>query len=204
MTGAKENEVEVRTPAAGDNSQLALPAPDDFQHHYKAIKGCKDKQATAASLLKHAKEAANKSSPGLAKMIENTIAIERQNDPAALMRHFELIGYGLRQINFPVQLSVFDTLAGDTKEQVYKRGFADGESARTANNKYPAGSDLAAEYDRGYRHGTSKNLGVTPEESDAAMSDPAIAAAVEDAMNGEDDQDLDEDEDEGAELETAH
>jgi hypothetical protein len=87
VTGAKESEVEVRTAAKiGDNSQLKLPKPDDYEHHLKSIRGCQDKSATAASLTRLACEAANKCSAGLAASIKNTLKIERENDPEKLRR----------------------------------------------------------------------------------------------------------------------
>lgn len=158
MTGAKESAVEVRT--IGDNSSLALVAPDDYAHHYKSIKGLKEKSATASSLVRHAKTAANKACPGLAASIEQTIAIEREGDPEKLKRHLELMGIGLKNIGSTVQITIFDTLEGDEEDLIAKRGYEDGKAARTPNNKYPVGSDLDLLYTTNYQRGQAENLGV--------------------------------------------
>lgn len=169
-TGAKENSVEVRTAAKiGDNSQLKLPAPADFDHHYKSMRGAKEKVATAQALSSQASESANKCSPGLAAVIKNTLKIEAENDPAKLQRHLEMMGMGLKHIGSSVQMTIFDTLAGDVADQAYKRGFADGEAPRAAANPYPEGSDLYADYAKGWREGTAKNLGLSDEEVAAAF-----------------------------------
>lgn len=175
---AKGDEVESRTAGIGDNSQLALPAPDDYEHHMKTIKGTKDKLETAKSLLRHAKEAANKCCPGLAASIEETLKIERDGDPAKLQKRLEMLGIGLKQIGSSVQLTVFDTLAGEVEDQAYTRGFADGEGGKTMNNRYPDGSPLAKAYVRGWHHGTGKNLGQTPEQVDAALAESAEQEAA--------------------------
>lgn len=167
-TGAKANAVEVRTAGIGDNSGLALVEPSDWNHHFKSIKGLKEKAATAQSLVRHAKTAANKLRTGLSAVIEDVISIERENDPVKLKSYLELMGVGLSCIGSTIQLNVFDSLAGDQMELVYKRGFADGEAGRTADNKYPETSDLHAEYNRGWRHGTGKNMNLTPEQVDSA------------------------------------
>ncbi len=169
MTGAGANSVEVRTVGIGDNS-LNLPAPDDYEHHMRSIRGLKEKSATAASLLRHAKTSANKACPGLAASIEETLAIEREGDPVKLQKRLNLLGMGLKTINSTIQLSVFDSLGGEVTEQAYKRGYADGENGVTASSRMPEGSDLDREYMRGWNHGTGKNMGQTPEQVDAALS----------------------------------
>jgi hypothetical protein len=166
MTGKKAAEVEVRT--IGDNSQLPLPKPDDYKHHMKTIKGALDRVETAKSLLNHAKSAANKSCPGMADSIKQTLQIERENDPAALQKRLEMLGIGLDVIGHTLQLTVWDTLAGDEEDMVYKRGHADGAAGRTASNKYPENSTLAETYARGWRDGTASNLGLTAEQAEAA------------------------------------
>ncbi len=59
----------------------------------------------------------------------------------------------------------------------WARGYADGESGRSADARAPENSDIALEYSRGWRHGTAKNLGMTPEE----MSLPPIGRLDEDS-----------------------
>lgn len=182
VTGAKEGAVEVRKPVGvGDNSKLKLPAPADFDHHFKSLRGAKDKVDTARQIERQAAEAANKVFPGLSKICKQMMKIQDENDPVKLQQFLDLYGLGLKQINSPIQITIFDTLAGDVGDQAYKRGFADGEAGRSANNQYPAGSDLHEEYQRGWSHGTAKNLDVSPEQSDEAL-------AGGDAESGEDEE----------------
>lgn len=172
----KAETVEPRTIGIGDNSQLALPAPDDYAHHMKTIRGLKEKSATAASLLRHAKTSANKACAGLAASIEETLAIEREGDPIKLQKRLELLGMGLKQIGSTIEVTIFVTLAGDEEDLVYKRGHSDGKAGKTADNKYPEASSLHALYAKGWRHGTAENLGLTPEQADAADEDQREAA----------------------------
>lgn len=166
MTGAKAGKTEVRR--IGDNSQLSLPEPDDYAHHLKSIKGCMEKVATASSLLRHAKQSANKSCPGLAASVTETIAIEREGDPVKLQKRLELLGMGLKQIDSSIQLTVFDTLAGDEEELVAKRGYEDGKAARPMNNKYPEGSSLSDLYAENWRMGQAENMGWSDSKKEAA------------------------------------
>lgn len=170
MTGAKDGKVEMRTAGEGDNSKLALPAPDDYSHHMRAIRGSKDKMETAKSLLRHSKDAANKCSPGLAASIEETLRIERENDPVKLRTRLEMLGIGLKQIDCSIQLNVFDTLAGDQKEMVAKRGYEDGKAARPQSSDYPEGSDLAALYSENWLKGQAEifNIKEAPKKLEAA------------------------------------
>jgi len=178
VKATKGETVEVRTAAIGDNSQLALPAPDDYAHHMKAIRGAKDKLETAKSLLSHAKTAANKTCPGLASSIAETLQIERDGDPVKLQKRFEMLGIGLKQIGSSIQLSVFDTLGGDHLDQVYRRFYADGKAGKTLDNRYPVGSDLAAQAARAWRHGTAANLGQSPEQADSVSELSEVEMAL--------------------------
>lgn len=172
VTGAAENAVEVRKPVGiGDNSKLKLIEPSDFDHHLKNIKGTLEKLETAKSLVRHAMESANKSSKGLGGVIKEIISLERKNDPTELAHYLQTFGIGLKVIGCPIQITIFDTLAGEVADQAYKRGYADGEGGRANDSPYPALSDLDQAYAKGWRHGTAKNLGVSPEESDAAEAE---------------------------------
>lgn len=172
MTGKKANAVEVRTAGIGDNSGvLDLIAPDDYAHHYKSIKGLEDRAATANSAVRHAKEAANKCFKGLGASISQTIRLEREGDTDKLKRHLELMSMGLHHIGSTVQLSIFDSLAGDNLDQVYKRFYKDGQTGKSLDSKYPEGSDLAAQAARAWRHGMAFNMGQSPEAADAAVAD---------------------------------
>lgn len=171
MTGKKAATTEVRQVGEGHNSgELALPKPDDWDFHFRSIKGLAEKSATAASLLRHAKKSAEKSGINMEAM-NRTLSEDKAPDPAKMTRFLEQLGLGLKQSGSTLAITVHDSLAGDVADQSYKRGFADGEAGRTANNKYPENSDLAKQYTRGWMHGTGKNLGKTPEEVDAALAD---------------------------------
>lgn len=162
--------VEVRTTGIGDNSEMKLPAPDDWNHHKKSIAGWREKVTTAQSHLRNAIKIAKKAGVNM-ESLNLLVGIERDNDPKKAAGFFNQIGLGLELSECSLRLTVHDTLAGDEEVLVYKRGYADGEAGRTAENKYPEGSDLAKVYSRGWRHGTAKNLGMTPEQSDAAVAE---------------------------------
>lgn len=184
MTGAKENAVEVRRAnGVGHNSDLALPEPvtiasDDFQMHFKAAKAATEKKDTAVNLLRGVYKAAQKLHPQLPAAIKKAIAIERDPDPFRIKAELEVLGIALKETQCPIQLTVHDTLLGDVKEQAYKRGYSAGEKGQTANCPYPEGSDLGVEYLRGHLHGTGKNMGMTPEQVDAAVHESQEAAGA--------------------------
>jgi hypothetical protein len=168
MTGKKAGEVEVRTGEL-DLQQIEIN-DDDFDLHFRAMKGAVDRQKTAKNLYDGCCKAAKKVSPELLDAVKRALKFEGM-DPADIKRQMEIDGYVLKRTASPIQLTVFDTLAGDVADQAYKRGYDDGENGRTAADKYPAGSDLSGHYTRGWRHGTAKNLGLTPEQADAAAED---------------------------------
>lgn len=179
MTGAKAAKVEVRGGATiGDNSgEFALPKPDDWDFHFRTIKGLAEKSQTAASLLRHAKTSAKKAGIDMEAM-NRTLSEDKAPDPAKMARYLEQLNLGLKQSGSPIAITVHDTILGDVNEAAYKRGFADGEGGKSANNRYPENSDLSKQYTRGWQHGTGKNLGQTPEQVDAAMADEEFEAAA--------------------------
>lgn len=162
--------VDVRTVGIGDNSELKLPEPDDWNHHKKTIAGWREKVTTAQSHLRGAIKIAKKAGVNM-ESLNLVVGIERDNDPKKAASFFGQIGLGLELSESTLRLTVHDTLAGDEEGLVYQRGYADGEAGRTAENKYPESSDLHAIYAKGWRHGTAKNIGMTPEESDAAVAE---------------------------------
>lgn len=171
FTEAKANEVEVRK-LGGDNApELKLPSEEDFNYHLKSIKGYREKKDTAVANLRNANKAAEKTCKGLSGIVGELLGLERADNPHDFQRKLELLGYGLKVTNSPIQLTVFDTLLGDVTAQAYARGKADGANGKSASNPYPEGSDLASEYTRGWQHGTVGNLGLTEEQSDAAMAE---------------------------------
>lgn len=168
MTGAKEGEVEIRTASVGDNSEFKLPAPDDYDHHRKSILGYLEKKETASGLYRKALQTAQKAGIDTDTMLQ-AHKLKKANDPIKAKRHFDQLGFALKMEDFPIQLIVHDTLLGEVNEAAYKRGFDDGEAGRTANSRYPDGSELEKEYARGHLHGTGKNMGMTPEQVDTAV-----------------------------------
>lgn len=167
VTEEKENSVEV-------NKVLDLHPIEidekDFNVHYKSIKSALEKKDTAVSLLRGARKQAKEASPDILAAVEETIKLERL-DQDTIVTRLQRIGYALKKAESPIQLTLHNTLLGDAKDTSYNRGFKDGEAGRTANNDYPEGSDLAAEYTRGWNHGTAKNLGMSPEAADVAIAD---------------------------------
>lgn len=170
----KEETVEVRTPAIGDNSKLALPEPDDWKHHKATIAGWREKVTTAQSHLRNAIKQAKKAGVNM-ESLNLVVGIERENDPAKAIQFFKQIDLGLSLGESSVRISTHDTLLGEVTDQAYKRGFADGEGGKTSNSRYPEGSDLDREYQRGWMHGTGKNMGQTPEQVDEAMAQKEAA-----------------------------
>ena len=169
FTGGDAEKVEVRM--GGDNAPtLELPSPEDFEYHMKSIKGAMEKKDTAVALIRNAKKSAEKAVKGLSGTIDRLIRLERSNDPLAFQREMELLGYGLKQTNSPIQITVFDTLLGDQKEVVAKRGYEDGKSGRGARTEYPEGSDLAQIYSENYMRGQGEHLGLDPDEVTAAIN----------------------------------
>lgn len=178
MTGKKAAAVEVRTVAAGigDNSGLGLGEPvtldeKDVKSLVKATKAAMEKKDTAVSLLRGVNKMAAELHPDLPGAIKQAISEERKSDPAKLKAKLEVLGITLKASGSTVQLSVFDTLAGDVQEQAYQRGLGDAKCGRSSSNPYPENSDLADQYAKGFRHGTADNMNVSRDDADAAEAE---------------------------------
>ena len=170
MTGAKDATVEVRK--AGELDLKPVEIDDgDFDLHFRATKNAKERVETATSLYRTCLKNAKKVSPELHDAIKDAMKFEGM-DPHDIKRQMEISGYVLRKTGSSVQLTIHDSLLGDTKDAYYKRGHADGKAGRTADARAPEGSDVAMEYLRGWQHGTASNLGMSPEEADAAAAKP--------------------------------
>jgi hypothetical protein len=167
MTGAKEAKVEVRK--AELDLQPVEINDQDFDLHFKAVRSAQERVGTAQSIYRTCMKNAKKVSPELHDAIKDALKFDGMQHHD-IKRQMEIAGYVLRKTGSSVQLTIHDSLLGDTKEAYYKRGFSDGEAGKTADARAPEGSDLASEYMRGWRHGTSKNMGMTPEQSDAALA----------------------------------
>ena len=166
MTGAKANAVEVRAPV--NTAELALPAPDDYHHHRKAIMGALEKKRTAEGLYRNALKSAQKAGIDTTALLQAN-SIVRANDPKGTARSLMQLAFSLQQEGFPILITVHDTLVGDEMETVYRRFYRDGKYGKPLASDYPAGSDLAAQAARAWRHGASANLGVSAEDSDKAV-----------------------------------
>lgn len=165
-TEAKANAVEVRTAISQDD--LKLPAPDDYQHHKKSILGALEKKTTADGFYRNCLKKAKSAGIDTDALLEAN-RIVRANDPKGTANKLNQLAFALEQEGFSIHITVHDTLAGDQLDLVYKRGYADGAAGRTADNSYPENSDLHTQYNLGWRHGTGKNMGLTPKQVDAAI-----------------------------------
>lgn len=160
MTGAKENAAEVRTGELGLGEPVVIDS-DTFGFHLRAIKGATEKKDTANNLLRNCFKAAKQVNEHLPEAIKLAISEERSNDPAKLKKRLEVMGIALRETGSPVQLTVHDSLLGDVKGVAYKRGKDMGTAGKALVNVYPAGSDLAAEMERGWQDGQRDLLGIS-------------------------------------------
>ena len=171
MTGAKANSVEKRTPSQTD---MDLPKPDDIVFHMKTIKGFKDMQTSAGGRVRAARLAAKKCNSLLPGLIDELIGLERLTDKGEFKRRLEALGVGLKTVGAPIQLSVFDTLAGDVNKQAYDRGKAEADAGKGCNCPYPEGTDLADSYNTGWRNATGGKLGLTEAQTAAATANSGI------------------------------
>lgn len=162
MTGAKAAETEVREL---DLKPVEI-ASDDVQLHIKACKAAKEKVDTANSVLRTCYKNAGKVHKELPGAIRKAITAERDNDPAKLKAELEVLGITLRETGSQIQLSVFDTLAGDPNKQAYERGKADALNGRSATCPFPEGSEPAEHYMTGWRNGIASNLNMGDGGSD--------------------------------------
>lgn len=175
MTGAKDDEVEVRT--IGDNSgELDLTAividERDFKLHYNSIKTATDKKETAMSLLRTARKRAKEASPDILDAVERAMSFERM-DQDTLKREFQIAGYALKATDSPIQLTLHNTLLGDAVEQAAKRGRKAGEAGDPCASPYPAGSDLDKAYSDNWTIGQGVKVGLTEKQAAAAIGGDA-------------------------------
>jgi hypothetical protein len=168
MTGAKAGSVEIRQ--AIGQEELQLPAPDDYQHHRKSILGALEKRDTANSLYRNALKNAQKAGIDTDSMLEAR-RIVRANDPKKTANSLNQLAFALQQEGFSIQITVHDTLAGDQMDLVYRRFYDDGKAAKTLENPYPSGSDLALQAARGWRHGNAANMEMSPEQADSGLDE---------------------------------
>lgn len=172
-TEANANQVEVRT--AFSQGDLQLPAPNDYQHHKKALLGAQDKLRTANSLVRTCRKNALAAGVDPDSVFEAN-RIVRDNDPKKTANKLNQLAFALEQEGFSIHITVHDTLAGDELDTIYRRFYADGKAGKTLDNRYPENSDLALQADRAWRHGTAANLTppISPEDADKALDDDEL------------------------------
>lgn len=181
-TGAKEAKVEMRK--AGELELKPIIIDDaDFDMHFRGVKAAKEKMEQYGSAYRSALNSAKKVSQDLHKSITRALKFETM-DAEDIKRQLLIDGYVLKRQGSPVQLTIHDSLLGDVNKAAYKKGNDDALNGRGANNPYPEGSDLHEQYAVGYRNGIGSNLGLTQEQTEAAV-----------AGNGEGPEDEEEDED---------
>lgn len=165
----KDDAVETRSAGELDLQQIEIN-DGAFDLHFRSLKSAVEKMKTAKNLYDSCAKAAKKVSPELLDAVKYAIKLEGL-DAADVKRELEIKGYALRRSGSPIQLTIHDTLMGDENELAFKRGKDAGADGKANANPYPATSDLAAEYDRGWSAGTGGNLGLTDEETEDAVDD---------------------------------
>jgi hypothetical protein len=168
MTGAKEGKVEVRTASLIPEIELS---DKDINHHFNAIKRATDIKNSGVSSLREAMKKAEQTHPGLGAEIAAQIKRENKPDETEVGKKLSLQAKVMKARGSSIQLNIFDTTAGDQMNLVYRRFFQDGKGGKALDNPYPAGSDLARQAARAWRHGVAANMNVTPEQSDEALED---------------------------------
>lgn len=176
-TGAKEATVEVRK---GELELKPVEINDgDFDLHLRAMKSAVERQKTAKNLYDGCCKAAKKVSEHLLNSVKLAIKYEGM-DIEDIKADLTVKGYVLKKTGSPVQITLHDVLAGDVNKAAYERGKNDALNGRGCKPPYPEGSDLAEEYNTGWRNGIGSNLGLTEAETEAAV------------MAGPEDEDEDE------------
>lgn len=158
----KADTVEMRTAGELDLKQIAIDDAD-FDMHLRAMKGAKDRMATAKNLYDGCCKAAKKVSEELLTAVKKAIKFEAM-DVDDIKRALEIDGYVLRKTGSPVQLTIHDTLMGDVNEAADVQGYRDAKAGRVAKSPYPESSDLHELYMAGWQRGTRENMGLPPEE----------------------------------------
>jgi hypothetical protein len=170
MTGSKAAQVEVRSGSLIPDIELS---DKDINHHFNAIKRATETKDSAVSALRTAMKKADETHPGLGAELKDQITLERKDSTAELAAELSLKARVLQARGTTIQINIFDTMAGDQLDQVYRRFYKDGKDGKPLDNRYPAGSDLHAQAARAWRHGMAANMNppLSPEQSDAAVAE---------------------------------
>jgi hypothetical protein len=146
MTGAKENAVETRKASA--TGELPLPKPDRIQLHRATVKGLKDKLETLKGHLRKAYQTAK--ADHVSKELLNDLDRLERGDPAEFRAYLESLGVGLKAIDAPFQLNIFDAVYASPVEAAAAKGRQDAEAGRFAENTFPEGSLEDEAYQEAY------------------------------------------------------
>jgi hypothetical protein len=172
MTGKKAASSSMRKVSA--QSEMKLPSPETWELHFKSIRGAMDRRDSASAFVTSCKKAANAVHPDLGKTVERLVKLEKAGDVETLMRELKMLGFGLKQVQAPIQLSIHNTLFGDPLAQAAREGRDDSANGRMAHNPYPEGSALATAYAGAYAKDQARILKVPP----ARGEDKALAHAA--------------------------
>ena len=141
---------------------LKMPEPRDLEHHYRQIKGFKEKAATANSHLRDARKKAKEAGINLAAL-DGILSYERM-DEHEVREELSQLSAHLKIHGHPVQLTIFEAKNGTAEEEAYRVGRKHCELGKSSDSPYPEGSSADAEYTRGYSDMTAERLGVKPED----------------------------------------
>lgn len=163
----KGDTAEMRTGGELDLKQVAIDDAD-FDMHLRAMKGAKDRMATAKNLYDGCCKAAKKVSEDLLVAVKKAIKFEGM-DLDDIKRALEIDGYVLRKTGSPVQLTIHDSLMGDVNQAADTCGYRDARAGKVAKSPYPESSDLHELYMAGWQRGTRENMGLDPEDDGGAV-----------------------------------
>lgn len=169
FTGAKENKAEVRKAGSFDQIEIVI-ADKDFTFHFKNAKEAKRRMDEAQGHYRAQLKAAKEVGPDVLDAVK--LALQWGDKSAAdTKRRLELLGYALKQVGGPIQLSVLDSLAKDVIEDAEARGYDDAKAGESQRRRYPENSDLSKLYDLGFMKGTIENLPITDEAKAASLAE---------------------------------
>lgn len=168
--GAKADKADTAEMRKGGELDLKQVAIDDadFDMHLRAMKGAKDRMATAKNLYDGCCKAAKKVSEDLLVAVKKAIKFEGM-DLDDIKRALEIDGYVLRKTGSPVQLTIHDSLMGDVNQAADTCGYRDARAGKVAKSRYPESSDLHELYMAGWQRGTRENMGLDPEDDGDAV-----------------------------------
>lgn len=169
-TGAKENEVEVRSPEI----EGLVIADDDFDLHLASLKRAVDAQKRAKNAYDAVCKGAKKVSPALLDTIKLAVKMEGRQ-PEEIKSDLEKLGYVLKRSGSYVQLTIHDTLLGDAEDQAFERGKKIGAAGQPLSNPYPDDTSLANRFSEGWQAG-QENMPLLQGDGSGIGHNSALAA----------------------------